>query len=531
MPADIEFDAIIIGSGFGGAVAACRLAEAGKSVLVLERGRRWATKDYPSVSNANWLFDPDHPERDHGWIDMRIFRHMAVALGAGVGGGSLIYANVSIEAEPQIFASGWPAEITYETLKPYYDRVGAMLNVQVIPEAQATKRYQLMQEGAKAIGAGARFRPVPLAVTFDKDWKGDLPHATSSQHSKAWTNPQGQQQGTCVHCGNCDIGCEVKAKNTLDLNYIPLAERHGAIVKPLHVVTQIAPAEGGYRVDFDQLADGIRHPGSATSRRVFLAAGSLGSTELLLRCRDQRRSLPKVSQRLGCDWSSNGDFLTPAFYENRTISPSIGPTITSAIDFLDGSVDGRRFFIEDGGFPNLLGNYLRQTDGSLLSRLRHRGLFRALGHLLTHRDVLSNVMPWFAQGVDKANGRMRLAREWWRPWRKRLVIDWDITESKKVIDAIVAMHVRLSEATKGVPSVPITWTWFKNLVTPHPLGGCNMGTAANDGVVNHLGEVFGYPGLYVVDGAIVPEALGLNPSRTIAALSERISEHVIRSWT
>ena len=518
-----SYDVIVIGSGFGGAVTACRLAEKGMKVLVLERGRRWETKDYPREPGDAWIWDQDEPEKQNGWLDFRVFDDMCVAQGAGVGGGSLIYANVSVEAKKEIFHSGWPAEITYNELQPYYNKVSQMLNLQIIPQNQITERYRLMQEAAQKIGRGDRFRPLPLAVTFDPQWHYGLGDPFNVKHSKKGTNEQGQEQGTCVHLGNCDIGCDVKAKNTIDLNYIPLAEKHQAEVRSIHIARNIVPESGGYRVYFDRIDKGRLIPGSEKAERVVLAAGSLGSTELLLRCRDQYKTLPKISKFLGCNWSSNGDFLTPAFYEDRRVSPTQGPTITSAIDFLDGSEDGAQFFIEDGGFPDILGNYLEAKLKSGPKNPKFKILLDALGEIVRGRDPLGNVMPWFAQGIDAANGRLYLGRDWLPPWRKKLKLDWDIKRSEGVINAIVNMHKRLAKATEGKPWVPPTWTLLKNLITPHPLGGCNMGTMAANGVVSHSGEVFGYRNLYVADGSIVPEAIGLNPSKTIAALAERIA--------
>ena len=518
------FDVIVIGSGFGGAVSACRLAAKGMKVLVLERGRRWHPEDYPRDLDDAWIWDQDEPHRQNGWIDLRLFDDMIVAQGAGVGGGSLIYANVVIEPKREIFDQGWPAEVTFDELRPYYDQVTEMMRLQTIPEGQLTERYKLMREAAIATGYGERFKPVPLAVTFNEEWSYDLPDPFNNGHSKRWTNPQGRKQGTCVHCGNCDIGCQVNAKNTLDLNYLAAAENDGAEIRPLHMVRFIEPVDGGYRVHYDRLENNRRVRGTESASRVILAAGSLGSTEILLRSRDQYRTLPGLSRFLGRNWSSNGDFLTPAFHDDRKVSPTHGPTITCAIDFLDGSVDAEQFFIEDGGFPSLVRNYVLELLENPPKNPRGRVLVEALGKIARMEDPLSNLMPWFAQGIDAADGRLYLGRYWYAPWRRKLKLDWEIDRSEAVIDAIVRMHKRLAEATGGDPWVPPTWSLLRNLVTPHPLGGCNMGTTAANGVVDHRGEVFGYRNLFVADGAIVPEAVGLNPSKTIAALAERSAD-------
>ncbi|HEX3232869.1 MAG TPA: FAD-dependent oxidoreductase [Gemmatimonadales bacterium] len=521
-----QFDVIIIGSGFGGAVTACRLAERGfKRILVLERGREWNPDNYPWKS-GHWTYNPDCPEHESGWLDLRILDDMVVAQGAGVGGGSLIYANVSIEAKPDLFNRGWPPEITYQELAPYYRAAGAMLKVAELPDNQLTERFKLMREAAQKIGAGERFRKLSLAVTFSDTWNYGLEDRFDERHSVTWANEHGKTQGTCVHRGYCDIGCPVQAKNTLDLNYLARAARLGAEIRALHLARAIEPIEQGYRVRFDVI-DPDRHtrtPGMHTADRVILAAGSLGSTELLLRCRDQYRTLPRLSPFLGKNWSSNGDFLTPAFYSKREppVSPSHGPTITAGIDFLDGP-PGAAFLIEDGGIPDLLKAYL---DGRLNGRggsLQARTFLHGLREAALERDALARMMPWFAQGVDAADGRLYLGRKWYAPWRRALKLNWDVDRSATMIQAIVAMHLRLSQATGGHPWVPPTWTVLKNLVTPHPLGGCNVGITQSDGVVDHRGAVFGYPGLYVADGAIIPEAVGLNPSRTIAALAERIA--------
>ena len=519
-----QFEAVVVGSGFGGSVLACRLAAAGRSVLVLERGRRWPATEYPSVSQDNWIYDPSEPEKQNGWIDLRVFPRMAVVQGAGVGGGSLIYANVFIEAEANAFDGGWPPEITYNRLKPHYDAAGAMLAVQQLPDGQLTERFKLVRKAAQAVGHSNRFRKLDLAVSFDSAWTyaQDDPHnAAKSQH---FQNAQGVTQGTCIHCGNCDIGCPVQAKNTLDLNYLAKAQADGAEIRPLHAVRRLVPLDSGYRVDFERIVDGNREPGSVTAAKVFIAAGSLGSTELLLRCRDEHRTLPNLSPRLGYGWCSNGDFLTPTIYLNHATSPTRGPTITGAISFLDGAIDGQRFFVQDGGFPDLLGNALEQM-ASKKWIFRHviSCIAKDLARLARDRNPAKFVMPWFGQAVDQPVGQLKLKRRLFDRDSFELKLAWNPKPSEAAVQSLVNMHHKLSLKTSGMPLVPVSWAWMKYLVTPHPLGGCNMAASKSAGVVDHRGRVFGYDGLYVVDGAVIPRAIGLNPSRTIAAVAEYIA--------
>ena len=164
------FDAIVVGSGFGGSVVACRLAEHGLKVLVLERGRRWSPSDYPRKPSDPWFYSVRHPEKRHGWLDIRLFKRMIVAQAAGVGGGSLAYSGVALEAHPSCFTQGWPAELTYAELKPYYDLVAQTMNLQTIPDGQLTQRLKLTQAAAEALGHRDRFSKAPLAMSFSPDW-------------------------------------------------------------------------------------------------------------------------------------------------------------------------------------------------------------------------------------------------------------------------------------------------------------------------------------------------------------------------
>jgi cholesterol oxidase len=209
------------------------------------------------------------------------------------------------------------------------------------------------------------------------------------------------------------------------------------------------------------------------------------------------------------------------------IEPTRGPTITSAIDFRDGSFEGQTFIIEDGGFPGIVATWLSHAATRWSWLRRERILYRGFQQAVRDHAEFHEVMPWFAQGKDAANGRLRLRRRFGFLGPLRLSLDWDVAASRPTIEAIIAMHDRLARATGGTPVVPLSWSWLGYLITPHPLGGCNMGASPTSSVVDHRGRVWDQPNLYVADGAIVPEALGANPSRTIAALAERIAAIIV----
>jgi cholesterol oxidase len=523
----VDFDVVIVGSGFGGAVNAFRLAKAGAKVLVLERGRRWNPTNFPRQPTDPWLWDDRRVEQRHGWFDFRVFNNMSVVQGAGVGGGSLVYANISVDAKPDSFDSGWPPEITFAMMQDQYAKVTHMLELKAVPEDQWPERTKLLKLAAERAGFKSKFRPLDLAVRFDEAWSYDLPDKHNHAHSKERINVVGVKQGTCVHLGNCDIGCDVNARNTLDLNYLKGAEDDGAEIRPYHLARKIAPIAGGYEIDYDEIVEGATtslRPGKVSGRIAIIAAGSLGSTELLLR---SRAALPNISSRLGFGWSSNGDFLTPAIHalwrprpNEAGVDPTHGPTITAAIDLLGGEFRDQPIFVEDGGLPDVARNWLQQLANQQASDDPQKDqVIKSLLPIFGSGFIVRQIMPWFAQARDAADGRLSLKNG-------HLHLDWNINASRPTMNAVVAIHQRLAVLTAGMPLTPLTWTFGENLITPHPLGGCNMGTTADVGVVNHAGEVFNYPNLFVADGAVVPEALGLNPSKTIAALAEYIAEGI-----
>jgi cholesterol oxidase len=463
------------------------------------------------------LYSSRIPQWLNGWLDIRFLDQMVVATGAGVGGGSLIYANVCVDAPARVFRSGWPSEITAEELEPYYGAVAEMLTPQMIPAGQFNPRMNLLGSAAGKLGASARYRALPLAVTFDQNGP--------QTNGQPWSPPRKYAPKTCVHCGNCVIGCEHDAKNTLDKNYLKAATESGAKIQTHSMVTHIEEGpNGAWRVHYLDITGGLRRKRQIVGKIVILAAGSLGSTEILLRSRDGFRTLKNLPRALGRGWSPNGDFLTLACYKGKdqsALHPTKGPTIGGVIDFLDGvdlpgddmvGFDGR-IYVEDGGLPNV--------GAHLLKSWENKGwLRRRLHQTASNLTDFSHMIPWFGQSIDAADGEFSLQSRY-KFWRARTQLNWNPQRSVSGLDTFNDIHVAMTLATGGIPIPLITWKRLRMLVTPHPLGGCNMAAAAGAGVTNHMGEVFGYDNLFVMDGSVIPRAIGRNPSKTIAAVAER----------
>jgi cholesterol oxidase len=516
-----QADVVIVGSGFGGAVAACRLASPGRKVVVLERGRDWPNPKTPQ-SPREYLYSSRMPRLFNGWLDIRFLDQMVVATGAGVGGGSLIYANVCVDAPDVVFRSGWPSEITADEIAPYYDKVTEMLNPEVIPEGQTNPRMTLLEAAATKLGVADRYHRLPLAVNFDE--------TAAHTGGKPWLNPDQYAGNGCVHCGNCVIGCVRGAKKTLDQNYLAEAKQQGAEIRPLSMVTHISEGpDGGWRVHYRSVGAG-QHRGrrQIVGKIVILAAGSIGSTEILLRSRDGFRTLKNLPRAVGRGWSPNGDFLTFARYKNSDpLHPTKGPTIGGVIDFLDGvdlpndnmiGYDGR-IYVEDGGMPNI--------GAHLLKRWENVGGWKQWLHEKTSDLTdLSDMMLWFGQSIDGADGEFSLQNPL-KFWRAKTRLNWNPQRSVSALDTFNDVHVAMTLATDGEPRPLFTWKRLRMLATPHPLGGCNMAAAAGAGVTDHMGEVFGYKNLFVMDGSVIPRAIGRNPSKTIAAVAERSCEKLL----
>jgi cholesterol oxidase len=519
-----DYDVVVVGSGFGGSIAACRLAQAGRSVCVLERGKRWRNTDFPrspgEVSRAFW-----RENRSYGFLDYRVFRGIDVIQGSGVGGGSLHYFNVHLRAPADIFTrSPWPKEVNRLALDPYYSLAEEMLGSQPLcPPAgrELPLRTQAFREAAAATGRNAEL--VPIGV-----YTGQARH---NPHS-------GILQSPCDYSGDCLLGCDLYAKNTVDITYLGLAGKNGAEVFPLHRAERIEPrADGGYRVDFRRLdPDDPRRsePGTVTGRQVVLAAGTLGTTELLLRSRDLDRTLPDIGAALGSRFSANGDFLFGATLDSdRHIDPGVGPSITIGADF---STANNKIFIEDLGFPE---SFMWLLEGAIPNERRLRNLLRALksyvfamlgvdnGRIAFEADRLvrggetTRMLPYLAMGTDSSDGHLRLRNG-------SIDVEWEPRNSRKLFGEVEQAMQQLSAGLRGKFETSLLWRWpLRKSLTAHPLGGCPMGDGSDSGVVRHHGEVWRYRDLYVADGSAIPSALSVNPSLTISALAERVAYWMI----
>ena len=514
------YDVVVVGSGFGGGVTACRMAEQGLRVCVLERGRRFGPGDFPDRPEqaplAFWhpLLNPG------GMLDLRLMRDLAVITAAGVGGGSLVYANVQLTAPPDIFEQpAWPGAIDAAELAPYYDRTEDALEPRQTPAEPDLPKIRAFDTMAERAGRSAT--RLPLAVHFGQRRR----HPFSDVF----------QQG-CQNLGRCDLGCPVLAKNTIDITYIARAEAHGAEVFPLHEVTRIDPPgsnAGRWRLGFRDLQ--YRIDGSVEAPIVVLAAGTVGSSRLLLK---NRARLRRLSPALGSRFSGNGDALALALDPQATgvagARTEYGPTMTSRIDY----TDERGFMVADGGLPGNFGGLLaivRETSALTgLGRvvLQVKNAATKLGITDTHvtprnvklarQEPIGDSLVFLMIGRDAADGQMRLT-----PLFGAFDIRWRKSDSAGLFAGMRQAAGELAAAAQAKSFFALDAGPLGKFITVHPLGGCPMSDDPSQGVTDDVGRVHGYEGLYVLDGSIVPTALGVNPSKTIAALAERGVERLL----
>ncbi|NDU76710.1 FAD-binding protein [Actinomadura sp. DSM 109109] len=556
---DIEHvDAVVVGSGFGGSVTAYRLAEAGQRVVLLERGQPYPPGSFPrspaEMGRAFW--DPDAGL--HGMYDVWRFKGCDSVVSAGLGGGSLIYANVLLRKDERWFVHDrpgpggghepWP--VSRADLDPHYDAVERMMGATPYPLDQVpyddTPKTHAMQDAAAELGLHSTLPP--LAVSFASE-PGGTPGVSLPIADPAYGNLHGVPRRTCRLCGECDIGCNEGSKNSLDHTYLSAAAHHGADIRTSHEVKAIRPRRGGgYEVDYvhhtDLAAKKSRPPvQTVTCDRLVLGAGTYGTTFLLLR---SRRAFPGLSSALGTRFCGNGDLLTfllRAKDRNRVrpLNASRGPVITTAIrlpDDVDGVPGaGPGAYIQDGGYPGFtdwivngfdVRGELERAVEFLWSRFREffkdapdTNLSKELSDLIGDGALTVSSLPLLGMGRETADGRLRLRDG-------RLAADWNAGTSEELFN-------RVRKTMQGIADVlgadyadnPM---WFrKRIVTVHPLGGAPMGGHPDEGVCDAFGEVFGFPGLYISDGAAMPGPVGPNPSLTIAAQADRLATRLIET--
>ena len=547
------YDVVVVGSGYGGAITAARLANAGLtpklSVCILERGQEWPIGEFPDnlgdlLGNAyNPVLNP------LGLYEFALFPDIAVIKGSGLGGTSLVNANVAIRPEPDVF-DAWPSalkaaahigETKPGSLWNYYKLAADTLEISSHPTGSSLKKFQALKKRASELGQPVE--TLRLAVNFDKE--GVAVYQTGNKSIV---------KHKCIDCGDCVTGCNVGAKNTLYMNYLPLAKLGGA-----HIFTQV-------EVDYVQKGQDGRWVLHATHRddpffsdditikakRVIFAAGALGSPRVLLRSREKGLS---VSEALGTRFGGNGDFFDLAYnsnqitdiigsgsHRNDPIAKVVraGPSIVGLVRYNEKDQPSKRFVIEDLSIPRayrdaaaaafrlLQGTVAGPQDPEQAQQRLDRDILGA-----DAQGALNSSMLYLCMGHDDSGGTLSLDA------LGNLRIDWPDAGNEAIFTAInqeCFAHAKTLGSSFIENPIWKVSPW-KTLITAHPLGGCPMGEDGSDGAVDHLGRLFQgqdsqvHSGLYVADGSIIRTALGVNPFLTISALSERIADSIVSEIT
>ncbi|HEY8473924.1 MAG TPA: GMC family oxidoreductase [Natronosporangium sp.] len=518
----MRYDVVVIGSGFGGSVAALRAAEKGYSVAVLEAGRRFADHDLPETSwrLRRFLWAP--ALGCYGIQRISLLRGkrgagLLVLAGAGVGGGSLVYANTLYRPLPDFYRdpqwrdiTDWEAE-----LAPWYDQASRMLGVATYP--RETPADTAIRAVAERMGVADTYRPTPVAVHFG------APGETVPDPYFGGTGPD---RAGCLHCGACMTGCRHNAKNSLVKNYLWLAERAGVTIEPMTTVTAVRPDGRGYTVETVRTGSRLRrHRRTFQADQVVFAAGALG-TQRLLHAMRASGALPHLSDRLGYLTRSNseailGASVPAAAARRRGLAYHEGVAITSSF------YPDPRTHIEPvryGAGSNAMG--LLQSLLVPGGRWRPLRLLLALAkapHLAVRMPYLRRwsqrtIIVLVMQSLDNS-----VTVGWRRTWygrRRLLAVPGHGAPNPTWIPVGHEATRLLAEQIDGVPGGSITEA-FNIPVTAHILGGAVIGASAAEGVVDPYHRVFGHPGLHVLDGAAVSANPGVNPALTITAQAER----------
>ena len=524
---DQVYDFVIIGSGFGGSVSAMRLTEKGYRVLVLERGKRFRDQDFPKTNWNIWKYLWLPALRCFGIMQFSLLKDVLVLHGDGVGGGSLMYGNVLMEPEEKYFDQpGWKNVTDWKSvLQPHYDRARFMLGVNQSQNLWAAD--EILKRMAVREGVGDTFRTTEVGVFFGEN--GNEGQAVKDPYFGG----EGPNRQGCIFCGGCMVGCRHNAKNSLVKNYLYFAEKWGAEVWPECEVHDIKPLDGSqedsarYEVVYKRTTAWLNKPEhSVKARNVIVSAGTLGTNRLLFRCRDITRSLPKISLQLGNMVRTNSETLFGVINRELTTNYSEGLAITSVFQPDEVTAAEPVRYPEGSSFIRLLAGPLIQPGGSVPTRI-----FRTLAKIVFHPiDFLRNYfIPGWAHRstiflvmqTEDNQIHLRLGRSFLTLFRRNLI---SVSDQEKTIPHTIEIGHKIvndfARETNGIPVSSLYESLLNVPVTAHLLGGCAIGKDDSEGVIDLDCQVFNYPGLFVVDGSIVPANPGINPSLTITALAE-----------
>lgn len=522
MQDEADWDWIVIGSGFGGSVSALRLVEKGYRVLLLEKGRRFAPADFPRTNwdLRRWMWMPALGWR--GLFKMTFLPHITVVSGVGVGGGSLVYANtLPVPGSGFFRASSWGHLADWEReLAPHYATakrmLGATKNERPGPADEVMKRL--------AADIGKEWKETDVAVYFGQ---------AGVTKDDPYFGGEGPARTGCTGCGGCMLGCRFGAKNTLDKNYLWLAERRGLVIRPETEATWVRPLEGGgYEV---QARERVR-PWRTKRRRyrarnVVFAGGVLGTVDLLLRLKASPAGLPRLSDRLGDFVRTNSEAIIGVTNGRRDLDMTKGVAIGSIVHTDEWSHVEPVRYPSGAGFFRLLsaphvsgGSAIARLFGVLRTLLRHP--LQALKNLLVW-DWARHTMLLLYMRTLEGHLKMRLGRGVTTGGRLGLVTTLGEGPAPTAsIPEATALAEKVGGYLDTFPQSLLTETTLGTPTTAHILGGCTMGATAQEGVIDACHRVHGYEGLYVIDGSAISANPGVNPSLTITALAERAMAHI-----
>lgn len=524
-----RYDVVVIGSGYGGGVSASRLARCGRSVCVLERGKEFPTGSFPQrfpdlrrelrISGKTVSTGPKD-----ALFQVNVGRDIHVLTGCGIGGGSLVNAAVAMRPDDRVFAhEAWPEEIAGDpALDEGFARAARMLRPASYDDAGSLRKYKMLESAGEAVGTAPHHAPVVLS--FEET-----------------TNPAGVHQPACALCGDCCSGCNVGAKNTVALTYLPDAATHGAEIFAGAEVEHVARTGDRWQVTVRPTGRDEDAPLTVEAKIVILAAGTLGSTGVLLRSRENGLA---VSDRLGAGFSANGDIIAFGYGAKDKVNAigighppkaeidTVGPCVAGQIKLGNGEALEMEMYLQEGVMPSPLAPLLPVAfipGGRLLGAAQ--SLIKGV-----YNGPFASLHTFFVVSHDSAAGRI-VARN------GGVDVDWPGVAEEEVyarVDAVLKQAVEANGAS--YVKNPLAGTVMGNQpATAHPLGGCGMGREAADGVIDAQCRVFDpasgpdavHDGLYVCDGSIMPRSLGVNPLLTITALTERAMIHLARDrgWT